>query len=55
MEKIPMTQFQFDMIIKVIERGAPALADELCTSLNDLVNAYNAIRNENSSEDKTDK
>ena len=41
-----MTQFQFDTIIKVIESGAPALANELCNSLNDLVNEYNALREE---------
>lgn len=32
-----MTQFQFEMICKVIESGAPALSNELCSSLNDLV------------------
>ena len=41
-----MTQVQFDTIIKVIENGAPALANELCNSLNDLVNNYNALRKE---------
>ena len=45
-KKVPMTQFQFDTIIKVIESGAPALANELCNSLNDLVNEYNALREE---------
>lgn len=32
-----MTQFQFEVICKVIESGAPALSNELCSSLNDLV------------------
>ena len=38
-----MTQFQFDMICKVIQSGAPALANELCNSLNDLVVDYNKL------------
>jgi hypothetical protein len=42
-----MTQFQFDMICKIIEQGAPALADELCGSLDTLVKAYNNIVVEN--------
>lgn len=41
-----MTQFQFDMICKVIENGAPAVADELCGALNDLVVNYNHAVNE---------
>ena len=41
-----MNQYQFDTIMKVIENGAPALANELCGSLNDLVNDYNALREE---------
>lgn len=41
-----MNQYQFDTIMKVIENGAPALAGELCSSLNDLVNDYNALRKE---------
>lgn len=32
-----MTQFQFDTICNIIRSGAPALANELCSSLNDLV------------------
>ena len=32
-----MTQQQFEIICKIIENGAPALANELCNSLNDLV------------------
>jgi hypothetical protein len=41
-----MTQFEFDVIVKLIENGAPALAHELCGSLNDLVVEYNQIRQE---------
>lgn len=41
-----MTQFEFDVIIKLIENGAPALARELCGSLNNLVNDYNKLRAE---------
>ena len=32
-----MTQFQFELICKSLQSGVPALADELCDSLNDLV------------------
>ena len=32
-----MTQFQFDMICKSLQSGVPALANELCDSLNELV------------------
>ena len=49
-----MTQYQFDTIMKVIENGAPALASELCNSLNDLVNDYNALRKEKENEKNTD-
>lgn len=42
-----MTQFQFDMICKVIEGGAPALANELCGVLNNLVQSYNIAVAEN--------
>ena len=42
-----MTQFQFDMICKIIESGAPALANELNGSLNDLVQDYNKCIKEN--------
>ena len=41
-----MTQFEFDVIVKLIENGAPALAHELCGSLNGLVNDYNNLRAE---------
>jgi len=42
-----MTQFQFDLICKVIEGGAPALANELCGALDSLVQSYNEIVKEN--------
>lgn len=42
-----MTQFQFDLICKIIENGAPALANELCGAVNNLVQSYNAAVNEN--------
>lgn len=41
-----MTQFQYDAIMKVICSGAPALADELCQSLANLVQENNALKNE---------
>ena len=40
-----MTQFQYDVIIKTICNGAPALADELCTSLAEVVNERNEFKN----------
>ena len=42
-----MTQFQFDLICKVIDAGAPVLAEELCSSLNSLVQDFNAVLKEN--------
>lgn len=42
-----MTQFQFDLICKIINAGAPALAEELCNSLGTLVQAYNNVVTEN--------
>ena len=42
-----MTQFQFDLIKKIIVQGAPALAEELCTALNNLVASYDALAAEN--------
>ena len=41
-----MTQLQFEMICKIIETGAPALAEELCNSLNDLVVERNNLAQE---------
>ena len=43
-----MTQFQFDVICKIIEIGAPALANELCGALDAFVQSYNEIAKENS-------
>ena len=42
-----MTQYQFDTIVKVLESGAPALANELANSLNDLVVERNNLAEEN--------
>jgi hypothetical protein len=42
-----MTQFQFDAICKIVEVGAPALANELCGALQSLVKAYNTLSEEN--------
>lgn len=42
-----MTQFQFDLICKIIEQGAPVLAGELCNALNDFVQNRNALAAEN--------
>ena len=41
-----MTQFQFDAIVKIIQSGAPALANELCNALNNLVNEHNKLLKE---------
>ena len=41
-----MTQFQFDMICKIIQNGAPAVADELCGALNNLAVGYNKMAGE---------
>ena len=42
-----MTQFQFDLICTIIEKGAPVLANELCGALDNFVKSYNAIAKEN--------
>ena len=42
-----MTQFQFDIICKIIENGAPALANELCGALASLAQSYTEIVAEN--------
>ena len=41
-----MTQFQFDAIVKIVQSGAPALANELYNALNNLVNEYNKLLKE---------
>jgi hypothetical protein len=38
-----MTQFQFDVICRIIEVGAPALAVELCNALDSVVKDRNAL------------
>ena len=49
-----MTQFEFDVIVKLVENGAPALAHELCGSLNDLVVEYNKLRAELAARNQAD-
>jgi hypothetical protein len=41
-----MNQFQYDMICKIIQNGAPALAKELCDALQNFVGSYNSISDE---------
>ncbi len=41
-----MTQLQFEMICKIVENGAPALADELCGALDGLVKRHNFLQKE---------
>lgn len=43
-----MTQWQFSTISKLVESGAPALANELLNALNEFVNDYNKTIEENS-------
>lgn len=42
-----MTQFQFEVICKVLDNAVPALAPELCGALNNLVVSYNTLAAEN--------
>ena len=42
-----MNQFQFDMILKIIEQGAPVLYKELATALNNLAVERNNFEQEN--------
>ena len=42
-----MTQFQFDLICKILDQGAPVLSGELCGALNTLVLERNALVAEN--------
>ena len=42
-----MTQFQFDLICKIIESGAPVLAEELCGALTTFVQSFNGTIAEN--------
>lgn len=39
-----MNQEQYELIIKSIKYAMPAMADELCTALNNLVNGYNKLK-----------
>lgn len=41
-----MNQEQYIMIKKVLYSGCPACAEELCNSLDNLVNGYNALAKE---------
>lgn len=41
-----MTQFEFDMICKIIQNGAPALASDLIGSISNLINDANALLKE---------
>lgn len=40
-----MNQQQFNLIVKIIRNGAPALADELLTALGTLINDYQELKN----------
>lgn len=42
-----MTQFQFELICKIIENGAPVLANELCGALNAFIQEYTKVAEEN--------
>lgn len=42
-----MNQFQFDLICKLIQNGAPALSNELIGALSNIVNEANALREAN--------
>lgn len=42
-----MNQFQFDLICKIIETGAPALANELIGAMRGLAEDYNRLAEEN--------
>ena len=44
-----MNQTQFDLICKIIQNGAPALAEELCGALANLAREYTALTEENES------
>lgn len=39
-----MTQYQYDTIMKVIVNGAPALSNELCEALAEVVSELNKLR-----------
>ena len=39
-----MTQYQYDTIVKIIVNGAPALSNELCEALAEVVSELNELR-----------
>ena len=39
-----MTQLQFQMIVKIISNGAPAVAEELCTELANVCNENEQLK-----------
>ena len=45
-----MNQEQYELIIKSIKFAMPAVADELCNALNNLVNGYNKLKAETKKE-----
>lgn len=45
-----MNQEQYELIIKSIKFAMPAVADELCKALNNLVNGYNKLKAETKKE-----
>lgn len=45
-----MNQEQYELIVKIIKSGAPALADELVGALQNLVNAYNNLKEKSKKE-----
>ena len=45
-----MNQEQYELIIKSIKFAMPAMADELCTAFNNLVNGYNKLKAETKKE-----
>ena len=49
-----MTQTQFDLICKIIQNGAPALAEELCGAIANLIQAYAALAEEKEAASKKD-
>lgn len=45
-----MNQQQYELIVKIIAQGAPALANELIGALQNLVNAYNVLKEKSEKE-----
>lgn len=42
-----MTQFQYDAIVAIIKNGAPALANELISSIDNVIRANAQLAKEN--------